>query len=121
MATIIDRTFMPSDRYAYDWTLKSADGWAQIDTTQDASYYGTWTNPFTREFVNYCEGDITKAKSDTDEEYVFHLREHIKWNQDNDYFVGIDPMMSPSLTTRLQELGLADCFHKSDPCYEEPQ
>jgi hypothetical protein len=38
--------FTPSDRYVYDFVLCTYDkGWAQIDTRQDASYYGTWTNP----------------------------------------------------------------------------
>lgn len=37
------RTFAPGERYDFDFGECSyANGWAQIDTRQDASYYGTW-------------------------------------------------------------------------------
>ena len=38
--------FCSTDRYVYDFSVCTYEkGWAQIDTRQDASYYGTWTNP----------------------------------------------------------------------------
>ena len=40
----IAREFCPGDRYTYDFGLCSFEkGWAQVDTAQDASYFGTWT------------------------------------------------------------------------------
>ena len=42
----ITREFGPGDRYVYDFGLCSYEnGWAQVDTAQDASYFGTWANP----------------------------------------------------------------------------
>jgi hypothetical protein len=39
----IFRNFRPGDRYRRDFDLSScARGWAQDDTAQDASRFGTW-------------------------------------------------------------------------------
>ena len=38
----ITREFCPGDRYTYDFGHCSYEnGWAQVDTAQDASYFGT--------------------------------------------------------------------------------
>jgi hypothetical protein len=68
--------FAPGDRYKYDCSLK---GFAQVDTKNDASYYGTWTNPHTREIFTYCEGDTSLVRCSTDEEYQEELRSLVKW------------------------------------------
>lgn len=45
----ITREFAPADRYIYDFKYCStSNGWAQIDTSQDASYFGQWINPAKR-------------------------------------------------------------------------
>lgn len=47
MATLTRGFECMSDRYKYDFRLcTSANGWAQLDTKQDASYFGNWINPF---------------------------------------------------------------------------
>ena len=39
----ITREFCPGDRYVYDFGLCNHEkGWAQVDTAQDASYFGKW-------------------------------------------------------------------------------
>jgi hypothetical protein len=49
--------FCPGNRYLYDFRVCTYEkGWAQIDTRQDAAYYGSWTNPVRREIFTYCEG-----------------------------------------------------------------
>ena len=62
----ITRDFKPmSDRYGFDFgPCSNANGFAQIDTRQDASYYGTWCSPAARTIVNYCEGDVTTTVCD---------------------------------------------------------
>ena len=62
----ITRDFKPmSDRYGFDFgPCSTANGFAQIDTRQDASYYGTWCSPAARTIVNYCEGDVTTTVCD---------------------------------------------------------
>ena len=66
----ITRDFRPlSDRYSFDCGPCSyANGFAQIDTRQDASYYGTWTSVASRTIVNFCEGDVTTTVCESDEE-----------------------------------------------------
>ncbi len=102
------------DRYRYDWGRCSyANGWAQIDTRQDASYYGTWTNPERREIFNYCEGDLCLTRCDTDEEYIAAVRETADWNRERDYWLGIDPGNPGNTCDRaaFERLGLGDLLH----------
>lgn len=103
-----------SDRYKYDFRLLTYDrGWAQVDTRQDASYYGTWTNPTTLEIFNYCEGDTTLTKCETDTEYVGELRKTADWNKEAGYWLGIDPggAHCQVFTARFTALGMADLLH----------
>jgi hypothetical protein len=100
------------DRYFYDFgECSSEHGWAQIDTKQDASYYGTWTNPEKREIFTYCEGDTTLTKCTTDDEYRQALNEVVKWNKDAGYWLGIDPGFRPEMKDRFVKLGFAELLH----------
>ncbi|HSG61885.1 MAG TPA: hypothetical protein VLA24_10705 [Pseudomonadales bacterium] len=107
------RQFEPADRYVYDWGLCSSDkNFAQVDTSQDASYFGTWANPFKRIIVCYCEGDVTLQIAETDAEFVAELRNIQQWNIDNGHrFLGIDPGFNKALAAKFAELGLADLVH----------
>jgi hypothetical protein len=104
--------FCPADRYLYDFRVCTyKKGWVQIDTRQDASYYGTWTNPQRREVFTYCEGDTTLVQCDTDDEYRQALREVADWNKQYGYWLGIDPGLEPEMKLRFERLGLADLLH----------
>jgi hypothetical protein len=104
--------FCPADRYLYDFRLCTYErGWAQIDTRQDASYYGTWTNPERREVFTYCEGDTTLVQCDTDDEYKQAVTEVADWNKQAGYWLGIDPGLKPEMKRRFEKLGLADLLH----------
>jgi hypothetical protein len=50
-------------------------GWAQIDTGQDASWFGTWASPGERTILNFAEVDVTRTFCETDEEFAAALRE----------------------------------------------
>ena len=96
----IIRDFKPmSDRYSFDVGLFSnANGFAQIDTKQDASYYGTWCSPAARTIVNYCQGDLTTTVCETDAELAEQLRELARWNAEAGYGpMKIDPGFNDSL------------------------
>lgn len=110
MAITLHRGFeMHSDRYKYDFKLMTyANGWVQIDTKQDASYYGTWTNPERREIFNYCEGDTCLTRCGTDEEYTQAIRENAEWNKGAGYWIGIDAC---AMRPRFEQLGLAELLH----------
>ena len=107
------RDFWPTDRYIYDFKLCSTkDGWAQIDTSQDAHYYGTWANPEKLVVISYCEGDVTTNTADTPEEFVAEIRQIKEWNDENGHrFIGIDPGFNEELKRRFVDLGLADLLH----------
>jgi len=112
MTIKIERGFNPmTDRYEFDFRKCSyATGWAQLDTRQDASYYGNWVNPIERKLVNYCEGDVTIVACDTDEEFVEQVRWHCQWHDERGYGPArIDA--GNILKQPFEALGLGDLLH----------
>jgi hypothetical protein len=107
------KKFMPADRYVFDFKLCAPrDGWAQVDTSQDASYYGTWANPFKLEVITYLEGDIVIKKADNTDEFTTEIRDIKKWNNENGFrFIGIDALCREELIGKFQEVGLGDLLH----------
>ena len=110
--------FAPADRYLYDCGLCSPKhGFAQVDTSQDASYFGTWANPERLLLFTYCEGDTTLTECETPEEFVSEIREMKKWNEDMGHkFHGIDPGWpgkdsTNAIEQRFTELGLGDLLY----------
>ena len=103
------------DRYAYDLDhCPPRDGWLQVDTAQDAWYYGTWTNPDRLEIVQYAEGDTTRIVCEDADDYVRELRELHAWNVEAGHWKGIDPglgKLRDHACRRLAELGLSDLLH----------
>ena len=98
-----------SDRYAFDNNLK---GFAQIDTEQDASYFGTWANPATLEVISFTEGDVCSKQAETSEEFVNEIREIQKWNKKMGYRkIGIDTGWTDKLDQPFKNLGLGDLLH----------
>ena len=110
------REFEPADRYVYDWGICSiANGFAQVDTSQDASYYGTWANPDKLAIVNYCEGDVTCQIAETPAEFVaaiYALRDWANQMATNG-FKGIDCGFRENspIAARFKALGLGDLLH----------
>ena len=110
----IIRDFKPmSDRYSFDCgPCSSANGFAQIDTRQDASYYGTWCSPASLTIVNFCEGDVTTTVCETDAEFAGQLRELARWNAEAGYGpMKIDPGFSDGLRQAFEKLGVTDLLH----------
>ena len=105
--------FHMADRYYYDFKVCTiANDWAQIDTSQDASYFGTWINPEKRQIFQYVEGDTYITKCDTDEELKAEVIRMRDWNVENGHrFLGIDPSMNDALKNRLVSAGLEEFLH----------
>ena len=102
-------SFHPNgDRYILDMgECSTAKGFAQVDTDQDAWYFGTWANPKTLRVVQYCEGDLSIYDCETPEEFVSWLIEM----SEAEYFKGIDPMMNKTIEEEFQALGLGRFLH----------
>ena len=109
----ITREFCPDDRYVYDFGLCSYEnGWAQVDTAQDASYFGTWTNPTRLMIFSYCEGDTTLKEAASPGEFATELREIDAWNRAHGYGTArIDPGFDPAIKAAFEGLGLTDMLH----------
>ena len=109
----ITRDFEPADRYVYDFGLCNyKKGWAQVDTSQDASYFGTWANAEKLAIICYCEGDVTLTQADNPQEFVDQIRKIKAWNDENGWkFFGIDGMCSDSIIKAFTDVGLADLLH----------
>lgn len=106
--TTITRMFDgETDRYAFDFKLcPAAKGWAQVDTAQDASYYGNWANPLKRQLVSYAEGDIVVTKCDTDDEFIAAVAEMCEWQKGAGHFKGIDTMCSDDIDAAFKRMNL---------------
>ena len=109
----ITRELCPGDRYTYDFGLCSYEnGWAQVDTAQDASYFGTWANPTRLMIFSYCEGDTTLKEAASPEEFATELRAIDTWNQANGCGPArIDPGFNPAMKAEFEALGLSDLLH----------
>ena len=91
--TKTDSFIQDAERYDFDRQLCWAKGstWAQVDTDQDAWYYGNWANPVTRSIVSYAEGDLVVLRCDTDEEFCSELNRMAAWHATQDSYLRIDP------------------------------
>ncbi len=76
----IKREFIEGiDRYTFDFgPCTASNGYAQVDTADDAWYYGCWANPTTRRVIEYAEGDLTTIEFDTPEEFAAYMREFVQ-------------------------------------------
>ena len=109
----ITREFCPGDRYKYNFGLCSYEqGWAQVDTAQYASYFGTWASPTRLMIFNYCEGDTTLKEAASSEEFAAELREFDTWCRAQGYGPArIDPGYDLAMKAAFEGLGLVDLLH----------
>jgi hypothetical protein len=109
----ITRSFISTDRYVFDFgECTTGKGFAQIDTSQDAWYFGTWANPFSKKIVSYCEGDVTVQFCESPQEFSAEIRKIKTWNEKNGWrFIGIDPGYNIDLQKEFVALGLLSFMH----------
>ena len=104
--------FASADRHLYDFGLCSyANGFSQIDTDQDAWYYGTWANPFKFIIFNYVEGDCYTTICENEEEFKNAMADMAKWNTENNYGFHIDPGGDPKNKEQWINVGLSEYLH----------
>ncbi len=107
-----DEFFAMADRYRWDFKLcRFKDGWVQIDTTQDASYFGTWANRETFQIVQFCEGDLSTTTCADAEAFAAELAEFVRWAKESGYWVGID---AGSRAAEWYDAGFGEYLHRFD-------
>ena len=80
------------NRYAFDFDhCRLNDGWAQLDTDQDASYFGNWAHPERLHIVSFAEGDITVIKCENGDEFRNRIEEIAAFHIGMDGHFQIDP------------------------------
>lgn len=110
--TTVTREHHHVGRYHYDQGMCTAsNGFAQVDTTQDAEYYGTWANPFDFIIVNYCEGDVTIKQCADAAEFCKEMNELRQWADSFKSWRGVDPGPTDRQVAVWYHLGLANLLH----------
>ena len=99
---------MFAERYRFDSGMcHFSKGFAQIDSSQDAPYFGQWMNPIERKYVCFAEGDLDIMTFENAAEFAEHIREVAAM----DCFKGIDPLGSEVIAEGCREAGLGDLLH----------
>ncbi len=102
------RGFLPNaNRHQFDVEL-CKQGWSQIDTGQDASYFGVWCNPVELKVFEFCEGDTMLAEAETGSEFVELLRSMEKSHGGK---FAIDPALYPDSDQPFIAMGLSDLMY----------
>ena len=108
-----ERSFCSADRYVFDFDICSArNGWSQIDSGQDAWYYGQWGNPTTLQLMSYTEGDICKTTCENKKEFAEEVRALDAWHKEyEEKGIKIDALCDPGMVDAWKALGLGDLLH----------
>lgn len=104
------REFHPmADRYAFDeGRCAWSKGWVQVDTTQDASYYGTWAHLEDRRILCFAEGDIITTECADAESFAREMRRLHEWSADRGEWLGVD---ADTRADAWRAAGLGDLLH----------
>jgi hypothetical protein len=99
-------------RYQYDGGLPA--DFAQLDTSEDASYYGNWASAKRLVLFSYCEGDCTTTICETREEFKAEIEKFQAFCDRVGYrFLGIDPgwTHTPEKLQPWDDCGLSHLIH----------
>jgi len=86
----ITREHCDGNRYLYDSGLCRT--FAQIDTKEDASYYGSWACPQRLIIFSFCEGDCTTTQCENIQDFREQLQKIRDYHVKNETWLGVDPM-----------------------------
>jgi hypothetical protein len=100
------------NRYKYDRSLPT--DFAELVTTQDASYYGNWASAKRLTLFSYCEGDCVSTQCSTVEEFLQEINSFQLFCSETGYqFTGIDPglVRTDEVLQPWRDAGLAHLLH----------
>ncbi|WP_420637013.1 hypothetical protein [Candidatus Palauibacter sp.] len=81
----------------------------QVDTTQDASYFGTWASLRERKILCFAEGDVITTTCATPESFAREMRRLREWAVEAGYWLGVD---AGSRAAAWRAAGLGDLLHE---------
>lgn len=109
-----------ADRYRFGTGMcRTAEGFVQVTSGQDAWYFGMWVDVRGRRIVTFAEGDLTIETADDDAELAAALRRHADWHARNGFRFRIDAETNRNAEERLRGLGAGDLIDGSVPCTNE--
>lgn len=107
---IVESHMANGDRYWFDFNECSpANGFVQMNTWQDAPYFGVWVNLLEYKIVSYAEGDVFRETYNSREAFVAALWRTFEFYSSgatNSYRTFLDTGMIEWATTRAWSLGL---------------
>jgi hypothetical protein len=98
--------FADGDRYAYDFGL-CAD-FAQVNTSEDASWFGIWACPSRLVVFTFCEGDCSTVQCDTPAEFCDEIHRVRDFAERQGGFLGVDPGTDAAKVQAWRALGLGE-------------
>ncbi len=102
--------FSSANRYIYDFDLcSSGNGFAQIDTSSDASNFGNWANPFTFVIFSFIKGWCYTTECETVEEFTAEMKDITDFYGEG--FKGLDAGFNEGLKQEFITVGLEDLLH----------
>jgi len=108
-----EKFFYDADRYQFDFNICSyKKGFFQLDTGQDAAYFGQWVNPAALKIVCYCEGDVSIITTESIHEFIEEIEKIKIWNEEQGHkFYGIDPGLNEENEKKMKSIGLGEHLH----------
>jgi len=104
-----------AERYMFDLgPCRQSAGWAQVDTWQDAWYFGVWTNPFIWQILTFAEGDLTIELCPTADSYRAAVVRMLRFYDTDRQQAKIDAMLGGATSPMVQafaSLGLCNYLH----------
>jgi hypothetical protein len=81
------------DRYHFDFSEcnPAQTDFCQIDTWQDASYYGIWANPVELRIVKFIESEVYRDEFDSEAAFTKAVRSTLEHNRRGEGHASIDP------------------------------
>ena len=109
------RSFEPNlNRYYFDGKYSCSKGWAQMDTHQDAPYYGHWFNPFERRFISFMESDVCVIVFDDDDEMKKYMDDEKEYHRNNKSKCRLDPGFNEELRQKIKDLGMEEFLYPTE-------
>tara|TARA_Y100000593_G_C4311522_1_gene338617 strand:+ start:1852 stop:2232 length:381 start_codon:yes stop_codon:yes gene_type:complete len=103
---IVHTCYIGRDRYHYDFG--PCRGWAQLDTSADAWYFGHWACPRKKQLISFAEGDETITTCDTIEDWVEVVKDWFALCVRIGYKPSVDPGLEPEYIEIWEDLGLTN-------------